>query len=464
MKRWGAPAFLFLLGLIAAAQQIQQGESATAMGTIGAGGAVWGLYVVADGFLVGASLSALILACVVRLLRRRAWEDAATVATTVASIGLALSGLCVLADSGRPWQAMTVLPVVGRARAPFFGTFTVVVGACLCASVLQSLLAVRAQSGLWGWRNTPDQRRRRERSAFWSSLFTMPLALSGLLVMASVFASRPGRPALTVILEVVSFIVLSAASGLALWVCALAVAGRLSAVRPLARALLIAVALALPLVVAGDYVAVHSAWPAARRYGLALHSGDWCVLFWGQLGLLFAVGAILWAQLWRRSLAWRGLVLWSCLVLMAVFVHHFLLLIAWQTHGLGLSYAAGQYRPTWGECAVTAGIFGLGALIFLSSLRLRRSAETIDSAPGLASAWRRPLTSAAIFLGALLAAAGLALSAGWGVERFSDPLIPGSPLLFLVGLVIISSGTLPYELLRDRQSTVAQTEAQSARN
>jgi hypothetical protein len=169
--------------------------------------------------------------------------------------------------------------------------------------------------------------------------------------------------------------------------------------------------------------------------------------------------------LWRRRLSWRGLVLCSCLALATIFVHHFLVLVAWQTHGLGLSYAAGHYRPTWGEIFLTAGVFGLGALIFLSSLRLssRRLAST-DAEPVIASALRRPLTWAPILVGAPLAAAGLALSAGWGVERFSDPLVPGSPLLFLAGLVIMAAATLPYELIRDRQTSAARAEAQRARN
>jgi Ni/Fe-hydrogenase subunit HybB-like protein len=469
MKRWIGPALLVLVGLMAAVQHVAQGESATAMGSIGAGGAVWGLYVVADGFLVGASLSALVLACLLRLLRRRTWEDAATVATTVSSIGLTLSALCVLADSGRPWQALTVLPVVGRARSPFFGTFTIAVGACLIASLLQTLLAVRAQAGLWGWRNTPGERLRRQRSAFGLALFTLPLALSGLWIMARVFASRPGRPPSNVMLEMVTFVALAAASGLALWVCALAAAGRMTAGRSLARALLVTVALGLPLVVACEHAALRSVWPAVRRYGLALQSGDWRVLFWGQIGLLFAVGATAWAQLWRRRLLWRWLVLWSCAVLAAVFVHHFLVLVAWQTHGLGLPYPAGRYRPTWGEVALTVGVFGLGALLFLSSLRLlsRRQTLAADSEPATASALRHPVTWVSIAVGALLAMAGLALSAQWGVERFSDPLVPGSPLLFLAGLVVMAAATLPYELLRDRPSTAAQdteSEAQSARS
>ncbi len=466
MKRWLVPALLVVVGLVAAVEQVRQGESATALGTPGAGGAVWGLYVVADGFLVGASLSALLFAGGVRLLRRRAWEDAAVVATAVATIGLALSALCVLADSGRPLRTLTVLPLVGRAQSPFFGTFTLVVGASLSTSLLQTLLAVRARIGFWGWQNTPAEHWRRERSAFWLSLFTLPLAVLGLVIMASVFAARPGRPPLVEALELASFVVLAAASGLALLALVLAAAGRLTVVRPLARALLLLAATGLLLVVASENAAVHSAWPAARRYGIAVCSGDWRIAFWLQLVLLLAAGAALWLQLWRRSLSWRGLRLWSAVILVAVFIHREVQLVAWQTHGLGLSYPAGRYSPTWIEIGVTVGIFGLGVLLFWGSLRLLPAGAP---APAIAvplapvSCSRRALTLALVGLGAVMATLGLALSAHWGVERFSDPRVPGSPLLFLGGLVTMAVAALPYELLRDRAPAVIQTESQSAR-
>ncbi len=57
--------------------------------------------------------------------------------------GLLASLGCVLADLGRPMAAMVNLPLFGRPRSPFFGTFTLVAGASLFATVVHLALASR---------------------------------------------------------------------------------------------------------------------------------------------------------------------------------------------------------------------------------------------------------------------------------------------------------------------------------
>ena len=44
---------MLALGVYAFFQQIERGDVVTGMRTVGAGGAVWGLYVVMDGFFLG---------------------------------------------------------------------------------------------------------------------------------------------------------------------------------------------------------------------------------------------------------------------------------------------------------------------------------------------------------------------------------------------------------------------------
>jgi len=124
-------ALLWLLvgvGVYSGAQQALHGDAATGLGTIGAGGVVWGLYVVGDGFFASVALASLTMACLARVLRLRSLKAEAHLALPLAIAGLLASVACVLADLGRPWDAMINLSLVGRARAPFFSTFTLVAG------------------------------------------------------------------------------------------------------------------------------------------------------------------------------------------------------------------------------------------------------------------------------------------------------------------------------------------------
>jgi hypothetical protein len=61
---------------------------------------------------------------------------------------------------------------------------------------------------------------------------------------------------------------------------------------------------------------------------------------------------------------------------------------------------------------------------------------------------RRSLLTALWFSGGLaIAGVGLALSARIGTEAFLDPILAGSPVVFIVGLVVLATTGAVYELL-----------------
>ncbi len=153
---------LVTVGAYAWVQQSVHGDAVTDLRTIGAGGAVWGLYVVGDGFFASAALAGLALACVLRVRRSREMESAARMALPLGLAGLVASLGCVLADLGRPMAAMVNLPLFGRPRSPFFGTFTLVAGASLFATVVHL-----------GWpagRDGPSGRRRHGSGVPWPAV------------------------------------------------------------------------------------------------------------------------------------------------------------------------------------------------------------------------------------------------------------------------------------------------------
>jgi len=460
---------LVTVGAYAWVRQAVQGDAATDLHTIGAGGVVWGLYVVGDGFFASAALAMLAVACVMRVRRLRDMESVTRMALPLGIAGLLASLGCVMADLGRPMATMVNLPLVGRPHSPFFGTFTVVVGASLLATVVHLALASRpgwaerahtAKRWWWlwrrlacGWKATASAKRRRERVDFWLSLALLPLLLGGFVILGIVFGVRAGRPAWQGAFAVVTFVVSGGAAGCSLLLLAAHASRRASVL--LARALAVFTGLTVLLVVSGEILALRTPYLSVHRYARALLDGPWSRLFWTELGLLFLAGMVSLAMAWQKKVSIVLAAATALLSCAAVFLERFLVLVAWQTHGLGLPWPAGAYHPTSIEWSVLVGVTAAAMLVFLFLAKVCR-AETGD-APAPASPaptgrlLRSLVTAACLILGLAAAASGLALSAGFASAPFLDPIMPGSPLVFLAGLFVMGLAAVAYELIPERE-------------
>jgi Ni/Fe-hydrogenase subunit HybB-like protein len=457
---------LATVGAYAWVQQAVQGDVVMDLHTIGAGGVAWGLYVVGDGFFASTALAILALACVFRVLRLRDMEGVTRTALPLGIAGLVASLGCVMADLGRPEAAMMNLPLVGRPRSPFFGTFTVVAGASLFATVVHLALtsrpawAQRAQKGerwswVWrllacGWCETASAKQRRERVDFWLSLVLLPFLLGGLVILGIVFGMRAGRPAWQSVFEVVTFVVSGGAAGCSLLALAAHASRRASVIT---TRLGVFTGITVLLVVTGQILALRTPYLSVHRYARALLDGPWSRFFWAELGLLFLSGIISLAMAWRKKVPVVLAATTALLVCAAVALERFLVLVAWQTHGLGLSWPAGKYNPTSIEWSVLVGVTAAAALVFLFLIKVCRT-ETGDApeptSPAPAGSRLRSLiTAACLILGLAVAASGLALSAGFASAPFLDPILPGGPLVFLAGLFLTGLAAVAYELIPD---------------
>ena len=101
-----------------------------------------------------------------------------------------------------------------------------------------------------------------------------------------------------------------------------------------------------------------------------------------------------------------------------------------------------------------AGVAAAAVLAFLSIAKVcpagtEAATEAGDPAP--ADERRRLLVTALCLVGGfVLACGGLALSAGLASAPFLDPILPGSPLVFLAGLLLMVAAALAYELISER--------------
>jgi len=450
-------AALMAVGAYAGVQQVLHGDEVTGLGTLGAGGVVWGLYVVGDGFFASVGLASLVLAAILRVWREPRLEASAQIAVALGMASLLASVLCVLADLGRAWTALINLSLVGRARAPFFATFTLVAGASSFGALVQWFLASRAgwaeraqvRGGrIWrflarGPQGTASAAHRRAKVNFWYSLVLLPLFLLGLVILARVFCVRPGRPVALVHFEVVTFMLSAGAAA-----CSLVLLGSPQGARvTLARILSPMVTLTAFLVVLGEILALRSPGAAMRGFSRALLDGPWQGWFWTDVVLFIVASALLLSVLGRGQVSKNRAAPVACLVCLAVFLQRYLLLVAWQTHGQALSWPQGLYRPTAIEWAVVIGIAALAASAswVLASLGPSRGVAVGPSGleGGRLRSW---LASACVFLGGVGVAAGLALSAGVASGDFLDPITAGGPLVFLIGLLIALSAPAIYEL------------------
>ena len=466
------------VGAVAFVEQIVRGEVVTGMRTVGAGGAVWGLYVVMDGVFLGAGVAVMAGACLARFSRDRNMEAVARISMPVAIACFLGAGLCVLADQGRPLAALRALSLYARPQSPMFVTFSAVGAVCLFASLVHCVLSRRSdlaeyakRPSPWqplqrllaaGYRGSAAERYRRQKTGFWMSLLMLPALLTPLTALAIIFVVRPARPLPLTLIEVAAFLLLSAAGGLGLLLGAAALVGRLAGRQAglgaggftrLGNALLFVISLALPTIVVAEIVGLASDEPAASAYARALLGEYYGELFWAAFAALFLAAVLLWRASRRGKLTPRVTVIAGVLAQAAAFLHHYLLLVAWQTHGLALPYAPGVYAPTWVECAVVLGIMALCLLLLLPSVRLIPFAPLVFQSEPVAGRVADPRRTVATVLwlsgGLATAGLGLALSARAGTDAFQDPLFAGSPVMFIVGLVILATTGAVYELLPD---------------
>ena len=496
---WMVALTAMLIALVAAgvygyAQQLFHGDVVTGMRSIGAGGVVWGLYIVMDGFFLGAGIVVMLSACLARLFGGRRLEPVARIAMPVAITCFLGAGLSVLADQGRPLAAFRALSLFARPQSPMFVTFTTVTAVCLFGSLVHCVLARRPdlaeygkRESFWqplqrwlaaGYAGTPAERYRRAKSGFWMSFFMVPALLVPLLALAVLFTVRPARPIPWALLEIASFLLASGAAGVGLLLVAAglveATAGQGAGLGPIARArlaaaLLLLASLALASSIASVIVGLAAGEPAVVDVARAMvSSGEEAPLFWGELACFF--GAAL-ALLWEARRGFRRaprIVAAAALTQLGAFAHHYLQLLVWQTHGLSLPYTPGTYVPTVLEILVGSGVVAFSLLALLPAVRLIPFAPVVPemtaSVPVPPPDWRRRFVTVVWGVGGgALATVGLALSARVGTEPFLDPVVVGSPLLFALGLCLLVTTGAVYELWPERSrlsvlTPLAQTE------
>ncbi|MCA9000414.1 MAG: polysulfide reductase NrfD [Planctomycetes bacterium] len=465
------PLVLVAIGIWAYAQQRLHGDVVTHMRSVGNGGAAWGLYIMFDIFFVGLAATGIAVTSAAHLFRLESVRPISRVAEFLAVLSLGLAGMCVMADQGRPLQALLNLPQYARVMSPFFGSFTLIVGVGLAASAVMLYLGGRGDAAwcgrqpgplrwayrLWasGYKGSDRELGRHRLARFWLSFTMFPFIIGAYSTLGLVFGTQGGRPGWFGALRAPSMLVVAGISGLGLLIAISGVLKMTIGARNtipdrlfsrIGNIMVVLISVFLYILVVETMTERYAGHQAELRVSDAILFGAYAPAFWSMLALLGVALGLLFLQFIRRTTMVKTMILVGVLVNVAALLRRYLVVVPAQTHGHYLDYADGIYVPNPLEFGVIGGVLGIGVLAFVAFMRFfpiiplhayyGRMRSSLDPEPNLHGRLRIFLTSGTFLTGVSLAAVGLALSARFGTEAYLDPIVPFSPVLFIIGIVM----------------------------
>lgn len=391
-------AFLGLLGLGAYAysRQVMEGDIVTGMRDLGSmGGAPWGLYVAFVVYFVGVSFAGITVAALVRVMNLHYLRPISRMAELLTVLTLILGAFSILADLGQPLRGLMNLWRYARPMSPFFGTFTLVISGYLIASLVYFYLDGRRDAflmaqrntrfqwlyRLWaaGYKDTPAEQERHERTSFWLALAILPLLVTAHSTLGFVFGIQVGRPGWYSALQAPGFVVLAGVSGTGLliviaailrWVLGQGQVINMQVFKWLSNFMMVLTIIYIYFLLAELLTTGYAGHHHEARLTEALLTGQYAWLFWLSGGLLLVAALIGVGQALLRRYYLPLIVLAGVLVNLAAIGKRYLIVVPSLTHGNLLPYPVGSYSPTWIEYTVVLGLFALGILAYLGFMKV----------------------------------------------------------------------------------------------
>ena len=370
MLTWGRLSVAALLAIVvyggwAYSYEISNGLGVTAMRDV----QIWGLYIIAFMFFVGASAGGMIVASVGTIFHVRKVEHLSRYAILVSLVTITIAGLLIFPDLGEPqrfwhmfvfanWSSPMIWDVI---VVLFYGAFNL---AYLWVHMRSDLAARHSWLAFGFTRNDEKALRRDRRLIVAGAYFALPLAFGLHSITAWIIGTQPAHPYWYSTVMAPWFVASAIVSGIALVLVTLIVLERLGrveigsdALRWLSGFLAVSIALELFLIIA-DVVTISAGrvpgdWDALAQMAL----GSYAWVFWGEIGTA-AAGLALVIAPWGRS-RWRVAAGASALVLVSTaFMRTQLMLGGLRYPNLGyppgISLGTPQQLTTGG--AVTSGV------------------------------------------------------------------------------------------------------------
>lgn len=396
------------LGVYAYSRQLLEGLIVTGLRDIGTmGGATWGLYITFDIYFVGVSFAGITIAAMIRLLNLEHLKPVSRMAELLTIISLLLAGMCIIPDLGQPLRGIINLFRYARPQSPFFGTFTLVIAGYLFASLVYFYLDGRRDAALlarvpsrfqnfyrlWaaGYRDTPAERKRHERTSFWLAIAIVPLLVTAHSTLGFVFGLQSGRPGWFSALQAPGFVIMAGVSGVGLLIVIATILRRVPGVREqlspdifkwLSNLLMVSIVIYLYFMVVELLTSLYTGHIHEVELFLALLTGPYAWLYWLSAACLLIPFFLLFGQFMLQRYSLSLLALSGLLVNVAAIGKRYLIVVPSQIYGTLLPYGKGAYAPTWVEYSIILGLFALGGLLYTTFVKVFPIMEVPESLEG----------------------------------------------------------------------------------
>lgn len=478
--------FAFLLAVltwfvVSWSHQISEGHVLSGQGNHGA---VWGITVANIVHLIGISHVGIAISAVVRILKLERYRQLARLAEFVTLASLATAVLNIALDVGRPERFIVNVFWYGRWHSPFVWSMTVIT-TYFVGSLVYLYLAMRRdiacmatlfpkRAGFYralslGYRDTPSERERHERTVWWLAVIILPIMVSVHSVYGLIFGMQAARPGWFNPLQAPYFVLGAIVSGFSAMIVVAAVVRRLFGwqeqlparmFKGLGIFLGFVTLLYMYFFFSEQLTASYAAPLREGQVAHELRSGHFGALFWPVIviGLVIPFWALFVQGVSRNLVSIRLTVICAILINVAMWMKRFFIVVPSFMHP-HLPLRVVPYEPTAHEWGLVLASYAFAALLYTALVKTIPSLELPESLPAgaaagardgvwLASTGRRVLLGLTPLVGIGLIAAGIAFR----------QLVPASAV-WVSGIVLLL--TIPLQVCLPTGRPVAKAVAEA---
>ncbi len=364
--------------------QLSQGLGVTGLNDI----TIWGAYIVNFIFFIGISHAGIAISAAVRLMKSQRYKPIARIAELLTIVSLAMAGLSIVIDLGRPDRSFLLLvKYLDRFReSPLIWDITAVATYLTLSSTYLYLTLRRdfkiASERVTGWRKRfylllipgyqEDEHSTIERLSFWLSVTILPVMVMVHTTVAWIFALLGSRPLWFTAFAGPYYIIAAIASGIGSVVVIAAIMRRIyhwddilepMVFKGLANVSMFTTLIYIYMMLAEQIGALYAGPEAELIVSLSWLFGDFSHIFWAMttIGLLVPFLFLLWQAFKPGYVNIDGSAIMCTILVIAFWFKRYMIIV--PTLSIGIQQV-GIYGPTWVELAITCGAFAFPILLY----------------------------------------------------------------------------------------------------
>jgi len=326
---------------------------------------------------------------------------------------------------------------------------------------------------LWaaGWKGDLSQEKRHETGSFWLAIFILPSLVIAYSTLGFIFGIQAGRSGWFSALQAPGFVIMAGISGIGLIILVAYILRKIyrldevigeKAFYTLGFMLFVLCIIYLYFTIVEELTAHYTAPEKDSYIAHQITTGKFAPVFWINVLCLILLAIFLFYQTVSRKVNIALTALAGVVVNVSAVLKRFLIVVPSQTHGLYLPCQEGNYFPALSEIMILLGIVGFGILLFvlfakifpiiplevLEEKKIEERKEEVLYAPSFT---RLIFTFGTLAFGFFLMVVGFIFSARFGTKPYLDPILPFSPVVFIVGVIVAFLSAVVYEIFPSKR-------------